>query len=195
MKRLIIGITGASGSVYTLRLLEAIRHSVETHLIVSPAAEKVLKLETGQTLENLKKTASFTYDYWDLGAKVSSGSFKTDGMIIVPCSIKSLSAVANSFADSLLVRAADVTLKERRRLVLAVRETPLHAGHLDLMQRATGMGAIVCPLCPGFYHHPQSLNDLADQMVGKILDLFDLENPQFKRWEGQRNDRQREVLP
>jgi 4-hydroxy-3-polyprenylbenzoate decarboxylase len=184
MKRLIVGITGASGSIYALHLLNAIRDTVETHVVVSPAAEKVLAFETGQTLGDIKKCASFTYDYWDLAAKISSGSFKTDGMVIVPCSIKTLSAVANSYAESLLVRAADVTLKERRRLVLAIRETPLHAGHLDLMARVAAAGAIVFPLSPGFYHKPQSISDLANQMAGKILDLFDFENSLFKRWEG-----------
>jgi 4-hydroxy-3-polyprenylbenzoate decarboxylase len=184
MKRLIVGISGASGSIYALHFLAAIERSVETHLIVSPAAEKVLRLETGQTLEHLRGSASFMYDFWDISAKISSGSFKTDGMVILPCSIKTLSAVANSYTESLLVRAADVTLKERRRLVLAIRETPLHAGHLDLMQRATAMGAILCPLCPGFYHNPKSIADLANQMAGKILDLFDIENTLIKRWEG-----------
>jgi 4-hydroxy-3-polyprenylbenzoate decarboxylase len=184
MKRLIVGITGASGSLYALHFLAAIRETVETHVVVSPAAEKVLSYETGQTMEDIKKSASFTYDYWDLAATISSGSFKTDGMVVLPCSIKTLSAIANSYAESLLVRAADVTLKERRRLVLAIRETPLHAGHLDLMARVAAAGAIVFPLCPGFYHKPQSIANLADQMAGKILDLFGIENSLFSRWEG-----------
>ncbi len=184
MKRLIIGITGASGAIYATYLLAAIRESVESHVIVSPAAEQVLRLECGKTLDDINKLASFTYNYWDIAAKLASGSFKTDGMIIVPCSIKTLSAVANSFSESLIVRAADVTLKQRRRLVLAIRETPLHAGHIDLMQRVCSMGAVVFPLSPGFYYSPESIEDLANHIAGKILDLFDIENATFKRWEG-----------
>jgi 4-hydroxy-3-polyprenylbenzoate decarboxylase len=184
-KRLIVGISGASGAVYGIRLLEVLRdNAIETHLIMSDAARRVALLETGRIPEQVEALASFSYSNNDLEAPVASGSFLTLGMVIVPCSIKSLSAIAQCFSETLLVRAADVALKERRRLVLVVRETPLHLGHLRLLTTVTEYGAVVLPPAPGFYHAPQKLEDIVDHTVGKILDQFGLEHSLYKRWEG-----------
>ncbi len=184
MKRIVIGITGASGVIYGIRALEALRGRAETHLIVSAAAKQTIALETAWTLPQIEAMASVVHDEHNLAASVSSGSFRTDGMLVLPCSIKSLSAIANSYNETLIPRAADVTLKERRRLVLAVRETPLHAGHLRLMQQATESGAIIVPPVPAFYTRPTSLDDIIKQTVGKMLDLFDVEHELFPRWNG-----------
>jgi flavin prenyltransferase len=183
---LIIGISGASGAIYGIRLLEILRPmSVDTHLILSRAAERTIELETDYTVDQVKGLATVCYDLDDIAAPVSSGSFKgTRGMVILPCSIKTLSALANSFNVNILIRAADVTLKERRKLVVAVRETPLHRGHLELMLRLTDMGAILFPPVPAFYHRPRNLEDIIRHSIGKILDLFDIEVPDFKRWGG-----------
>jgi 4-hydroxy-3-polyprenylbenzoate decarboxylase len=183
---LIIGISGASGAIYGIRLLEILRPmSVDTHLILSRAAERTIELETDYTVDQVKGLATVCYDLDDIAAPVSSGSFKgTRGMVILPCSIKTLSALANSFNVNILIRAADVTLKERRKLVVAVRETPLHRGHLELMLRLTDMGAILFPPVPAFYHRPRNLEDIIRHSIGKILDLFDIEVPDFKRWAG-----------
>lgn len=184
-KRLIVGISGASGAVYGIRLLEALRASdVETHLVMSATARRVALLETGRTADEVEALATFAYSNNDLEAPVASGSFSTLGMVVAPCSIKSLSAIAHCFSETLLVRAADVTLKERRRLVLVVRETPLHLGHLRLMTTVTEYGAVVLPPAPGFYHAPQKLEDIVDHTVGKILDQFDLEHSLYARWKG-----------
>jgi 4-hydroxy-3-polyprenylbenzoate decarboxylase len=184
-KRLIVGISGASGAVYGIRLLEVLRDStVETHLVMTDTARRVALLETGRTPEQVEALADLYYSTHDLEAPVASGSFCTAGMVVAPCSIKSLSAIAHCFSETLLVRAADVALKERRRLVLVVRETPVHLGHLRLMTAVTEYGAVVLPPAPGFYHAPQTLEDVVDHTVGKILDQFDLEHSLYKRWEG-----------
>ena len=183
---LIIGISGASGAIYGIRLLEVLQKiNITTHLILSRAAERTIELETDYAVDQIKEMATVCYDLDDIAAPVSSGSFKgTRGMVILPCSIKTLSALANSFNVNILIRAADVTLKERRRLVVAVRETPLHRGHLELMLRLTDMGAILFPPVPAFYHRPRDLEDIIRHSIGKILDLFDIEVPDFKRWAG-----------
>lgn len=183
MKRIIVGITGASGVIYGVRMMEVLsRTEVETHLIISPSGIKNLEIETGYCLERLQELADFVYDFEDIGAAVASGSFRVDGMIVSPCSIKTLSAIANSFNENLIVRAADVTLKERRKLVLIVRETPLHEGHLELMMKVTRMGAVVMPPVPAFYHRPQTIDDIINQTVGKTLDQFGIDAALFKRW-------------
>jgi 4-hydroxy-3-polyprenylbenzoate decarboxylase len=183
MKRIIVGISGASGAIYGIRMVEALRGRAETHLIVSAAARETISVETSYDLHDIESMASFVHGIDNLGAPISSGSFPTDGMVIIPCSIRSLSAVANSYTENLMTRAADVTLKERRRLVLAVRECPLHVGHLRLMLQASEAGAIVFPPVPAFYYRPKSLEEVIDHTVGKILDLFGFGHP-FKRWEG-----------
>ncbi|MFH0787527.1 MAG: UbiX family flavin prenyltransferase [Pseudomonadota bacterium] len=187
-KGLIVGISGASGAIYGIRLLEILKAlHLDSHLIISRAAEKTIQLETTYSLDQVKQLATVCYDLEDIAAPVSSGSFnKTMGMVILPCSIKTLSALANSFNVNILIRAADVTLKERRKLVVAIRETPLHSGHLELMLRLTRMGAILFPPVPAFYHHPKTLEDIIHHSIGKILDLFDIEVPSFKRWSGEK---------
>ena len=183
MSRIIVGITGATGVIYGVRAIEALSAmGVETHLVVTQSAAKNLALETDYTVEHVKSMASVVYDVDDVGASIASGSFKVDGMVVIPCSIKTLSGIAHSFNYNLLIRAADVTLKERRRLVLAVRETPLHEGHLELMTKVTRMGAVIMPPVPAFYHMPRSIDDLICQTVGKMLDLFSLEGHLFRRW-------------
>jgi 4-hydroxy-3-polyprenylbenzoate decarboxylase len=185
--RILIGINGATGVIYGIRLLEVLSalKEVETHLIISGAGEKTIEIETAFKAEEVKALASFSYSIEDIGARISSGSFQHDGMIIAPCSMKTLSALATSYADNLLTRAADVTLKERRRLVLLVRETPLHLGHLRNMVSVTEMGAIVMPPVPAFYHNPQSIQDLINHTVGKVLDLFHLTHTLYRRWPGE----------
>ncbi len=183
MSRIIVGISGATGVVYGVRMLKALKASgVETHLVVTQSAIKNLIIETEYTAADLEALAHTVYDVEDIGAAVASGSYKVDGMVVIPCSIKTLSAVANSFNYNLLVRAADVTLKERRRLVLVVRETPLHEGHLELMAKVTRIGGIIMPPVPAFYHMPKTIDDLIDQTVGKVLDLFSIDAKLFKRW-------------
>lgn len=186
-KGLIVGISGASGAIYGIRLLEILKAlHIDSYLIISRAAEITIRLETSYSVDQVKQLATNCYDPEDIAAPVSSGSFnRTMGMIILPCSIKTLSALANSFNVNILIRAADVTLKERRKLVVALRETPLHYGHLELMLRLTRMGAIVFPPVPAFYHHPKTIEDIVDHSIGKILDLFDIESPSFKRWSGE----------
>jgi len=185
MKRLVVGISGASAAIYGIRLLEVLKETdVETHLVISSAAERIILTETDFTVEEVAAMADHVYDIDDVGATIASGSFKTDGMVIIPCSIKSLSAIANSYNADLLVRAADVTLKERRRLVAVVRETPLHGGHLQLMLRLTDVGAIIFPPLPAFYHRPKTVEDIVDHTVGRILDLFDVDHALFERWSG-----------
>jgi 4-hydroxy-3-polyprenylbenzoate decarboxylase len=185
MKRLIVGISGASAAIYGIRLLEVLRESdVETHLVITPVAKEIILLETDFTVEEVEAMATYAYDIDDMGAAIASGSFKTDGMVIIPCSIKSLSAIANSYSANLLLRAADVTLKERRRLVAVVRETPLHRGHLQLMLRLTDMGAIILPPLPAFYNRPKTIEDIIDHTVGRVLDFFDVDHTLFERWGG-----------
>jgi len=188
MKRLIVGMSGASGAIYGVRLLEVLQQlpDVESHLVMSHAARQTLALETDYSLRDVQALADVVHDSRDIAASISSGSFKTTGMAVLPCSIKTLSGIVNSYTDGLLTRAADVVLKERRPLVLAVRETPLHLGHLRLMTQAAELGAIIMPPVPAFYHRPQSINDIIDQTVNRILDQFDIELPHdlFTRWNG-----------
>jgi flavin prenyltransferase len=185
-RRLIIGITGASGAIYGVRALAALKDvpDIETHLIVTPGGRATLAYETSCSLAEVTSLADVVHRENDLAATIASGSFRTAGMLIAPCSIKTLSAIANSFASNLLVRAADVVLKERRTLVLLVRETPLHASHLRLMTEVTAAGAIVAPPVPAFYHRPQTVDDIVDQTVGRALDLFDIDTGRVKRWPG-----------
>ena len=183
MKRLIVGISGATGVIYGIRLLEVLSHSnVETHLIITEAGRKNILIETNWKMERVKSLAKVVYDVNDLGADISSGSFQSEGMVVIPCSVKSLSAIANSFSDNLLVRAADVTLKERRKLVAVVRETPLHKGHLDLMVKLADLGAIILPPIPAFYFFPKTIDDLINHTVGKVLDSFGMNHHLFNRW-------------
>ncbi|WP_431221570.1 UbiX family flavin prenyltransferase [Serratia sp. L9] len=188
MKRLIIGISGASGAIYGVRLLQVLRgvEDVETHLVMSNAARQTLALETSLSLRDVQTLADVVYDARDIAASISSGSFKTTGMVILPCSIKTLSGIVNSYSDGLLTRAADVVLKERRPLVLCVRETPLHLGHLRLMTQAAELGAMIMPPVPAFYHRPQTIDDIINQTVNRVIDQFDIELPEdlFTRWQG-----------
>jgi flavin prenyltransferase len=180
---LIVGISGASGAVYGVRLLEILKtHKIPAHVIVSKTAVLTLKEELGLSLDQVQKLGYASYPNADLGAAISSGSFRTRGMVIAPCSIRTLSEIAYCTTDNLLSRAADVTLKERRRLVLVVRETPLHAGHLRSMLAATENGAVIMPPVPAFYQRPQTIDDIVNQTVGRCLDLFDLDVGLVKRW-------------
>jgi 4-hydroxy-3-polyprenylbenzoate decarboxylase len=182
-RRLVIGISGASGAVYGVRLLEALTGGdIETHLVVTRSAEMTLAYETGRKLADLQALAGHVHSVNDLGAPIASGSFRTIGMIVAPCSIRSLSEIAWGTTSNLLTRAADVALKERRRLVLMVRETPLHLGHLRAMTAAAENGAIILPPVPGFYALPATVQDIVDQSVGRALDLFDIETPLVRRW-------------
>jgi len=183
--RLVVGMSGASGAIYGVRILEVLqRLGIETHLVMSDSAKRTLVYETDHSIDDVKKLATKVHDLNDVGACISSGSFKHDGMVIAPCSIKTLSALAHSFNTNLLIRAADVTLKERRKLVLMVRETPLHLGHLRLMTQVTEIGAVLVPPLPAFYHRPQTIDDIINQSVNKALDQFGVEVDLFKRWTG-----------
>jgi 4-hydroxy-3-polyprenylbenzoate decarboxylase len=186
MKRLIVAITGASGAVYGIRALELLRElpDVETHAIVTASAHRTISQETKYTPEHLRDLADQLYSPRDIGAAVSSGSFVTAGMLVAPCSVKTLSGIASSYNDGLVVRAADVCLKERRPVVLLLRETPLHAGHIDLMGQATRNGAIIMPPVPAFYALPHSIDDIVDQTVGRALELLGVTLPGMKRWDG-----------
>jgi len=183
-KRLIVAITGASGAIYGVRALELLRKlpDIETHLILSPSAVRTLTEETDWSADDVRSLADHVHGYKDIGASLSSGSFRTIGMLVAPCSAKTLSGIAHSYNDELVVRAADVCLKERRRVVLLFRETPLHAGHITLMDQATRAGAIVMPPVPAFYHRPSTLDDIVNQTVGRALDLFDIDVRVVKRW-------------
>lgn len=183
--RLVVGISGASGVTYGIRLLEAMADlGIESHLVVSKAAQQTIGLETGLSLKAVAAKADKVYAAGDIAAPIASGSFKTKGMVVAPCSIRSMSEIATGVTSTLLTRAADVTLKERRPLVLAVRETPLHLGHLRTMTALTEMGAIILPPVPAFYASPRSLEDLVDHFVGRILDCFGYDWPKAKRWSG-----------
>lgn len=182
-KRIVIGISGASGVTYGVRILELLKDSdIETHLIISNSGKVNIRIETKFTPEEVASMATHTYDDHDMAAAVSSGSFLTDGMIVAPCTIKSLSGIANSYTTNLLVRAADVTLKEKRKLVLVVRETPFHKGHLRLMSMAADMGAHILPPIPSFYHKPKTIQDIVDQTIGKVFDYMGIEHSLFARW-------------
>lgn len=181
--RIILGVSGASGAIYARRALESMRAAgVETHLVVSRAAEMAIAYELGEKARDLASLADHAYAIQDVGAAISSGSFKTQGMLIAPCSVRTMSEIATGVTSSLLTRAADVVLKERRRLVLMVRETPLHLGHLRTMTALSEMGAIIMPPVPAFYAEPQSVDDIIDQSVGRALDLFGIDTPLVKRW-------------
>ncbi len=188
MKRLIIGITGASGVIYGIRMLEILRQlpDVRTHLILSNAGKRTVLLETDFSIADVEKLADEVSSLGDIATNICSGSFKTDGMVVAPCSIHSLSGIAHSVCDNLILRAADVVLKDRRRLLLLVRETPLHRGHIELMDRAAKLGAIIMPPVPAFYHRPEKLADIIDQTVNRVLDLMDIELDEdlFERWQG-----------
>ena len=186
--RLIVGITGASGVIYGIRLLEMLKgiDGIETHAVISRGARLNIALETDWKAADVEALADVVHSDKDLAAPISSGSFRTTGMIIAPCSMKTLSGVVNSYADNLIVRAADVVLKEHRRLVLVPRESPLHAGHIRLMHEAALMGAVICPPMPAFYGNPQTLDDIIDHSVGRALDLFDIETGRVRRWQGPR---------
>ncbi|HUX24801.1 MAG TPA: UbiX family flavin prenyltransferase [Burkholderiales bacterium] len=184
MRRLIIGLSGASGAIYGIRTLEALKGvpDIETHLVLSPSAKRTIVEETDWKVSAVEALADVVHRHGDIGAALASGSFITAGMIVAPCSIKTLSEIANSHNDNLLARAADVCLKERRRLVLLLRETPLHLGHIELMAQASRYGAVLLPPVPAFYNHPQTLDDIVDHTVGKALDQFDIPHALFKRW-------------
>lgn len=185
IKKIIIAITGASGSIYGVRLLEILRDlKFETHLIISKAAHITLTKETDYNIEQIKSLASYNYNYNDIGARISSGSFKTSGMIIAPCSMNSLAQIANGIEDNLISRAAGVILKERRLLVLMCRETPLHSGHLENMLKLSNYGAIIAPPVPAFYNLPRSIQDIVNHSVTRVLDLFDIETGLINRWDG-----------
>jgi 4-hydroxy-3-polyprenylbenzoate decarboxylase len=191
MKRIIIGITGASGAIYGIRALELLRGvGVETHLVLSPSAGRTIAEETDLSLEQVKELASVVHGFKDIGASIASGSFQVDGMLVAPCSVKTLAGIAHCFDDELIVRAADVQLKERRRVVLMFRETPLHAGHIAIMERATLNGAIVMPPVPAFYHRPKTIDDIVNQSVGRALDLFGIDSKVVRRWNGQGTDQE-----
>jgi 4-hydroxy-3-polyprenylbenzoate decarboxylase len=191
-RRLIVGISGASGSVYGVRILEVLRDvsDVETHLVISSAGKRTLMLETHYSVEDVERLADSVHPVKDIAASISSGSYRTLGMVVAPCSMKTLSGIAMSYADNLLLRAADVTLKDRRKLVLVVRETPIHLGHLRLMTQVAEMGGIIMPPVPAFYHHPKTIEDIVDHTVNRVLDLFDidLEQDLVERWSGPDGD-------
>lgn len=186
MKRLIIAITGASGAIYGVRALQMLREAggIETHLILTASGVRTVVAETDFSAEEVRGFASHVYNPKDIGAALASGSFVTEGMLVAPCSIKTLSGIAHCYDDELVVRAADVCLKERRRVVLLLRETPLHAGHIDLMAQATRNGAILMPPTPAFYHRPQTLDDVVTQTIGRAMELFGVSLPLVKRWNG-----------
>lgn len=184
MRRIVVGMSGASGAIYGIRMLEVLSKAkdIEVHLILSASAGQTIVDETEWTVSDVKAMADVVYNNKDIGASLSSGSYRHDGMLVAPCSVKTLSGIVNSYDDNLLTRAADVSLKEKRRVVLLVRETPLHLGHIELMARAASYGAVVMPPVPAFYHRPKSLDDVINQTVGKALDLFDISHTLFKRW-------------
>jgi 4-hydroxy-3-polyprenylbenzoate decarboxylase len=183
---IIVAITGASGVIYGIRLLQVLSpiEKVETHLVISEAGEVTISQETDWPVAEVKKLANFCYDINDIAARLSSGSFRRHAMIVAPCSMKTLSALANSYADNLITRAGDATLKEGGRLILLARETPLHLGHLRNMEKLAEMGAIIMPPIPAFYHYPKTVQDIVDHMVGKVMDILGIEHDLFQRWAG-----------
>ncbi len=184
--RLIIGISGSSGVIYGIRLLQVLKdqQDVETHLVMSPTAKMNIPIETDMTAKDVEALADQVHNFNDVAANISSGSFRTDGMIIAPCSMKTLSAIVHSFADNLLARAADVVIKEGRKLVLMPRESPLHVGHCRLLYEAAQMGVQIAPPMPAFYNRPESIEDIVNHSVGRVLDLFELDSGIVKRWAG-----------
>ena len=187
MRRLIIGISGASGIIYGIRLLEVLQdiEDIETHLVISKAGQRTATLESDYSIEEIRGAADVVHNINDIAASISSGSFKTMGMIVAPCSMKTLSGIVHSYSDNLLLRAADVVLKDRRKLVILPRETPLHLGHIEMMSKLTMMGGIVMPPMPAFYDRPTSIDEIVNHTVNRVLDLFDIElSPDlFRRWE------------
>jgi flavin prenyltransferase len=186
MKKMIIGISGSSGVIYGVRLLEVLREykDIETHLVMSATGKMNIPIETDFSVKEIEDMANIVHKIQDVAANISSGSFKTEGMIVAPCSMKTLSSIVNSYSDNLLTRAADVVLKEGRRLVLMPRETPLHAGHCKLLYEAALMGIHICPPVPAFYNRPETLDDIINHSVGRVLDLFELNPKMVKRWAG-----------
>jgi 4-hydroxy-3-polyprenylbenzoate decarboxylase len=183
MKRLVIGMSGATGAIYGIRLLEVLADTdIEAHLVISDAARKTINLETSRSVDEVVSLAHTCYDIRDVGANIASGSFLVEGMVVIPCAIKTLSGIAHSYNDNLLVRAADVNLKEKRKLVVVARETPLHKGHLNLMMQVADLGATILPPVPAFYCLPQTIDDIINHLVGKVLDMFHIENRLFHRW-------------
>ncbi len=185
--RIVVGMAGSTGVIYGIRLLEVLRGipEVETHLVMSNAAKQILGIETDFKVEEVEALADHVYRFSDIAAPISSGSFKTHGMVVIPCSMKTLSGIAHSYDENLLIRAADVALKEKQRVVLVVRETPLHLGHLRLMTQVAEMGAVVMPPVPAFYHRPKTIDDIMNQTVDRVLDLLAVEHHDlFKRWTG-----------
>ena len=188
-RRLVIGISGASGAIYGIRMLELLRGTdIETHLVMSKSAEMTLAYETDLKAKDVRELAYKSYPVTDIGAAISSGSFPTMGMIVAPCSIRTMSEIATGVTASLLSRAADVVLKEKRRLVLAIRETPLHVGHLRTMTQLAEMGAVIAPIVPAFYNRPKSVDDVVNHTVGRLLDLFGIDTGIVKRWKGGPSD-------
>ncbi len=182
-KRIVVAISGASGVIYGARLLEVLKDTdYETHLIISESGKLNIKIETQYKPADIESMADRVYDHKDMAASLASGSFITQGMVVAPCTIKTLSGIANSYNENLIIRAADVCLKEKRKLVLVVRETPLHKGHLRLMTMAADMGAHILPPVPSFYHQPKSIEDIIDQTIGKIFDYLGIQHDLFKRW-------------
>jgi polyprenyl P-hydroxybenzoate/phenylacrylic acid decarboxylase-like protein len=184
--KVIVGISGASGAIYGWRLLERLHAhgGVEIHLVVTRSGEKTLFLETGKTIADLKTLSDFSYPLEDISCRLASGSYPTDAMVIAPCSIQTMSAIAGGISSNLMIRAADVMLKERRKLILMVRESPFHLGHLRNMTALAEMGAIIAPPIPGFYHHPRTVDDLVDTSVDRVLDLLGLPDARVRRWDG-----------
>lgn len=189
-EKIIIGIAGASGVIYGVRMLEVLKdREIETHLIISDAGKLNIRIETDYDVDEVISMADVAYNNKDISASVASGSFLTRGMVVAPCTVKTLSGIANSFNDNLLIRAADVQLKEKRKLALLFRETPLHAGHLRLLTHAAEMGAHILPPVPAFYHHPETIDDIINQSVGKALDFMGIEHNLFKRWDNSELDK------
>jgi flavin prenyltransferase len=185
MRRLIVGMTGSTGAIFGIRLLEALKHSeVESHLIISKWAQRTIEHETRHSLEQVRSLATVVHSQGDMGASISSGSFITEGMVVIPCSVRTLGGIANGYGEHLVHRAADVILKERRRLVLVVRETPLSEVHLENMLKLARMGVVMLPPMPAFYNHPQTVDDIIDHIVFRVLDQFGIAAPFAKRWDG-----------
>lgn len=183
--KIVVGISGGSGSIYAISLLKALKElNIETHLVMSTMGKKVIEHECGITIDEIKSMAAHIHDNNDFFAPIASGSFKVEGMVVVPCSMKTLSAIANGFSDSLITRACDVSIKERRKLVLVTRETPLSSIHLENMLKLSRMGVTIFPPAPGFYNHPQTIEDIVLQMTGRILDILGIENNLLDRWKG-----------
>jgi len=194
-KRLAIGISGATGPIYGIRMLEVLKDTdVETHLVISGASETTISLETDYQMNYVKSLADCVYDINNVGGAIASGSFETLGMVVAPCSIKTLSGIAHSYNDNLLIRSADVTLKEGRKLVLMVRETPFHRGHLRMMLQAAEMGAVIAPAIPSFYKKPKTIDDIINQSVGRILDFFNIEVDIFERWSKEDSQKASEII-